>query len=343
MTHDYFNGGSFIRSAVYDLPRGEPLIRYVPWCVGVYRKHIRYVPFCLGVFRHQLWFTIRNKSMTPVERKDSKLRLFLWDNLWDKASITASSEQLRFPASHTQHHWLSRCWRSGQGEIEDVWLKADFGEPKAVRALVIDNHWFNPGATVQIQANNADVWGAPAIDHELEIVDDKTPIVKCWNGEKTYRYWRILMNTTELSGALYGEEDISTRGDRDLVPYCRPHFKIGRIFLGDYFEVTQNFRRRPKDFVEESQEFRADRTGYLSDRPAWRHRHFFYDFLRLDSSDYETIWDVYEAKGKGVPFYILENYRYWWKMLYYVTFSSELRYEYENNRVNTILHFRETR
>jgi len=342
MTHDYFNGGSFIRSAIYDLPKIQHPIRYVPWCTGVYRKHIRYVPFCLGVFRHQLWFTIRNESGAVSEREFSRLR-FLWDNKWDEATVTTNSEQLKFPAADTQHHWLSRCWRSAESKIKGIWLKADFGEAKSVRALVVANHWFNPGSTVIIQANNADAWGAPAINQELEIIDDKTLIEYFWDTEQNYRYWRLYMTVGSVTGSLTGEEDISTRGDRDMVPYCKPHFKIGRIFLGDYFEVSQNFIENKPEYEEDSQEYKTDREGHISERPMWKFRDFFYTFDKLGSSDYDTIWDIYESKGKGIPFFIIENYRYWWKRTYYVTFSESLEYEYLYNRVNTTLHFKETR
>jgi hypothetical protein len=342
MTHDYFNGGSFIRSAVYDLPRGESMVRYVPWCTGVFRKHIRYVPYCLGVFRHQMWFTIRNDDETITERERSRLR-FLWDNKWDEADITTNSEQAKFPASNTQHRWLSNCWRSALGDIEGVWLKADLGEAKSIRALVIANHWFNPGSTVTIQANNADAWGAPALEQELEIFDDKTIIEHFWNTAKSYRYWRLHMTTSMVSGDLTGEEDISTRGNRDCVPYCKPHFKIGRIFLGDYFEVSQNFKERKPEYEEESQEYRTDREGHITERPAWKQREFFYKFDKLGSGDYETIWDIYEVKGKGIPFFIIEDYKYWWKRTFYVTFKDVLEYEYLYGRVNTELHLKETR
>jgi len=342
MTHDYFNGGQFIRTAVYDLPRGEPLIRYVPWCTGVFRKHVRFIPFCIGVFRHQLWFTIRNEDNVINEREFSRLR-FLYENQWDEGSLTTNSEQLKYPASNTQQIWLSNCWRSALGEIEDIWLKVDMGEAKSIRALVIANHWFNPGSVVFIQANNVDAWGAPAINQELEITDDKTLIEYFWHRPQSYRYWRLYMTADIPSGNLTGEEDISTRGDRDAVPYCNPHFKIGRIFLGDYFEVSQNFTERKPDYKDESQEYRTDREGHISERPSWKHRDFFYTFDKLGSRDYETIWDIYEAKGKGIPFFIIENYKYWWKRTYYVTFADALEYEYLYNRVNTTLHLKETR
>jgi len=134
--HDYFNGGQYVHSAVHGLPKIEHPLRYVPWCVGVFRKHVRYAPYTLGVFRHQAWFTVRNDSVDPIERKSSKLRL-LWRNLWDEATVTASSEQPRFPASNTQHRWLSRCWRSGLGEIEDVCLQADLGEAKRSKSICV--------------------------------------------------------------------------------------------------------------------------------------------------------------------------------------------------------------
>lgn len=342
MTHDYFNGGQFIRSAVYDLPRLSHPLRYVPWCLGVYREHLRYVPFSLSTFRHQAWYTLRNDSVDPTEREASNLRL-LWNNFWDDATLSASSEQARFPASNTQHHWLSRCWRSAHKDIFNVYLKADFGEAKAVRALVIANHWFNPGTEVRVQANNADAWGAPAVDVSLEITDDKTYIEHFWSNNQSYRYWRIWMTADMISGSLTGEEDINTRGDRDLVPYCQPHFKIGRIFLGDYYEMSQNFIQRKPDYDEDNQEFRGDRKGALSEILNWKYRNIYYVFDRLGASDYEALWDIYEVMGKGKPFFIIENYRYWWKRTFYVTFDESLDYEIQYNRADTTLQFKETR
>ncbi len=341
MTHDYYNGGSFIRSAVYDLPRGEPLVRYVPWCTGVYRAHIRYIPFCLGVFRHQMWLTLRDSDIDPTEREESRL-IFFWNNLWDGADITTNSEQVEYPAINTQHHWLSRCWFSSESELDDIWLKVDLGEAKNIRAFIIKNHWFNPGTSLRIQANDADAWGAPALDEALEITDNKTIIMTRWLSYQNYRYWRLFMDAEDAGGVLTRERNISTRGNKDNVHYCSPYFKIGRIFLGDYFEVSQNYINRNPIYEEDTQD-RKSLEGKKTTLKAWKKRNFLYVFNRLKQEESEEIWNIYNELGKGIPFFITQNYRYWWKHTYYVTFSNNLTFKELQKRADFELYLKETR
>jgi hypothetical protein len=342
MKHDYFKGGSFIRPVIYDLPRGEPLIRYVPWCTGVFRKHLRYIPYCLGVFRPQLWLTLRDNDCDFVEREETRL-IFFWNNLWDQAvQLTTNSEQALFPASNTQHRWLSRCWFSKKGELDNIWLKVDLGESKNIRAFILSNHWFNPGTNLRIQANNVDVWGAPPLDETLEITDNKTIIMTRWQSYQNYRYWRVYMDAEDAGGLLTRERNISTRGNRDNVHYCNPYFKIGRIFLGDFFEVSQNYINRNPIYNEEIQPKKTI-MGQEATVKTWKKRHFLYVFDKLSVGDSEEIWDIYNKLGTEVPFFVTQNYRYWWKRTYYVTFFDELKFEEIQKRADANLKLMEVR
>lgn len=292
--------------------------RFVPYCLGEYRQYTRFVPYCLGEYRHHIWMKYaRDADNVPVERDFTNIR-FMHNNLWDSATVTASSEIDNFEASKTQHRWLTWDWKS-DGSLSEQWLKVDLGSAQDVEVLIIMNHWFLSGTTLRIQANGADVWGAPAIDTILELTEADYPIVKFWDVPQSYRWWRIYMD---------GDwENIKTRGDKDTCPYCHPHYKIGRVFLGTYFSPAMNFsRKRPMLYKESTQKF-VSLQGEMQVRKVlrWNEAEFVFDGVtEADMNNFETMFD---AVGMSDPLFVCENNKFWWYQTYYVTFKNSFSFE----------------
>ncbi|MBU2177656.1 MAG: discoidin domain-containing protein, partial [Gammaproteobacteria bacterium] len=84
-----------------------------------------------------------------------------YQNLVDSAVITASSEEASLPAANVTAFHKSKVWRATGCAAE--WIKFDLGSPQDITEIIIVGHNFSSGATVQIELNATDAWGAPSV------------------------------------------------------------------------------------------------------------------------------------------------------------------------------------
>lgn len=89
-----------------------------------------------------------------------------WDNELDKYSLIFSSERSGFPAANVQHPFLIKIWRS---LALNEWIVPDvpFGETITANCAFIAAHNLTAGATIRIQANDTNDWGAPDLDESF--------------------------------------------------------------------------------------------------------------------------------------------------------------------------------
>ncbi len=91
----------------------------------------------------------------------------LWSNLIDAYTLLASSAAPNLPAANLQDPRLSLPWRS-TGD-SDEWIKIDAGAGLTLNpnCAAIAGHNLTSGATIRIQGNATDAWGAPTIDEAI--------------------------------------------------------------------------------------------------------------------------------------------------------------------------------
>ncbi len=212
----------------------------------------------------------------------------LWDNLWDDATLSASSENSEFPATNTQHRWHTRTWRSSgeSGTLSGATITADLGDAKDIKAFVIKNHNFSmleSGDELRIQANDADAWGAPALDEVLEVTENQ--IVKFWETAQSYRFWRIVM--TDIMNA-------------------DNYLEIGRIYLGGFFEFAYHFKTKTRTFNDLSSVKRST-GGQISSDQKSRYRTWVYDFDAVKKEEIDDLWEIWEEIGLSKDYFICED------------------------------------
>lgn len=149
--------------------------------------------------------------------------LFLYNNLLDLATLTESSEVSGFPAENVQHPFRSKVWRTAGGTPGTANLVIDHGTAKAIDCIALAGYnWISAPSTLDLEFNATDSWGSPAHTESLTwaatptVNGNKACIVKKFNSQ-SYRYNRLNV--------------VYATGDWDL----------GRIFLGAYFEPTNNY------------------------------------------------------------------------------------------------------
>ena len=225
----------------------------------------------------------------------------MYDNLIDIATVTASSAATDFPVSNLQHEWFLRHWRSTG--VASEWVKFDLTTAQNVTSLVIKYHNFTAGATVHIQGNAADAWGAPSVDVALPITSDV--IEYYWTAAQSYRWWRIT---------------IVDAGNTD------GYVRIGRPFLGTYLAPSRNcdnaYEIEPAD-----PSVITDSTGGQASADSRTHyRQWIFDFRGLTSADRASFETAFAVVGRAKPYFLSENPDTGSTVLYYVRNMTNWRY-----------------
>lgn len=227
---------------------------------------------------------------------------FLWENEWDLATLTPSTENPLFPAINTQHRWHTRTWRSidDTGTLTES-IVADLGAtPPAVQAFAIKKHNFSPSAVVHIMANTSNSWGGTLpVDVILPIAE---LMAYFWTATKTYQYWKL---------------DIT-----DSAPVAA-YLEIGRIFLGPYFSPTVNMSRDYKKAPEDPSDIMQSDGGQITTNQKSRYRTMDFKFELLTSADADGLDEVFVDRGLGLEFFFTRDRDLPTTTTWYVRFSSK--------------------
>ena len=252
---------------------------------------------------------------------------FLYDNLFDAATVTTSSNHRKFPPSRLKHRWGTYHWRSWGDPAGDPkpdplasqWIKADLGSPKDVKAVLVWYHNFYNGATVDVQGNAADAWGGPTLDENINLYNRNYPIVKFWTGTQTYQWWRIPIDGDWTN--------ILTEGDFNEAICYFDYARAGRVFIGDYFRPTSNFNRSYVLGEEDDSQTFPTLEQQIVSNVVPRHKTIVYDFEDISESDYDEFVKMWEMVGTTTPFWIVQNAGRWYDQTYYVAFANQIGFK----------------
>jgi len=103
-------------------------------------------------------------------------------------------------------------WKSTGVTSEN--LVIDLGSAMTPTAIIIADHNFTASATITIEANSSNSWGAPAYTYTFSAITDPLVIYL----SQTYRYWRIVLADTTNTDAF---------------------LRVGNVYLGDYTSLTR--------------------------------------------------------------------------------------------------------
>jgi len=207
---------------------------------------------------------------------------FMYDNLWDDGTLTPSSEAAGFPAANTQHRWKTRCWRSTSDTDESI--ENDLASPQNIKAFIIENHNFTATATLRIQGNDVDDnWGeAGSVDVLLPITAGT--IIYTWSSNQFFQYWRVFIDD----------------GDND------DYVKIGRIYLGPFFEPTRTYATHTVGFIDPSG-IKQSTGGQYSANEKTHYKTISYGFIGITEADFASFETVYDKVGLSKNYFICED------------------------------------
>jgi len=240
---------------------------------------------------------------------------FLYDNYIDDSTttITANSAHADYPASNIQECSWRTHYRSTGDAAE--WLKFDLGSALAIDVIAIRYHNLTGAATLTLEGNAADAWGAPTYSQAISITSDM--IIYFLASTQTFRWWRLT---------------IADAANPDTI------IKIGRVFLGSYFMPSHGpLVPRRKTIVDPSVKQRAAGGGMLVEEED-TFEAMTYEWRGHTSADHTTFQTMFETVGTKKPFFVCENSAH--TTPYAVTYYAEALNEDWNMGVEyTGLHF----
>lgn len=210
--------------------------------------------------------------------------IFSKDNFADSGTLTSSSEAAGFPKENVRDYLFIRHWRS-TGD-SDEWLKWDFGAAKQPTVLFVRYQNAQAAGVVKIQGNATDVWTAPSVNLTITNASDSQRILFKRITSSAYQWWRLHFAD-------------ATNPDTFI--------KVGRVFLGDFFQPTFNYIvPQPKTLVEPSdivyskggQAFVDEKTPYK----IWGYN--FPKTIEADADEFENLKENYWKKR---PLFICED------------------------------------
>lgn len=203
----------------------------------------------------------------------------LYDNYVKTATITPLSEVpgFDFDSAFTDTR-LSRFGRTVTDENQTIVF--DLGSARSVYYCAIIDHNFTSGATVKIQGNASDSWGAPSVDVTLTIAD---AITYNWSTAQTYRYWRLSINDASNPDGF---------------------LDISKVYLGSYLQMP--YMSRDMEIPTASTSDVSESTGLqVYGDPGIFYQYGNVNFPVIEDDDKILMDTMFQTMDKYIPYILL--------------------------------------
>lgn len=222
----------------------------------------------------------------------------LWNNLFDDAVLTVSSEDTDFPKTNLSHRWHTRHWRSTG--VASEWIKVNLGSAMDVQAVVLKYHNFTSGATIKIQGNATDSWASPTVDETL--VYHAGLMYYFWDAAQNYQWWRW---------------SLVDAGNGD------GYLRVGRPYIGGYFSPTHNYAYTSRKRLIDPSRKMYSSGGQISTSLKSHYRAWSYNFGSILSVDADTFETIFDDVGQSKPYFLCEDADDAYNTFYYVQNSED--------------------
>lgn len=202
---------------------------------------------------------------------------------WDTLGFTQSLDSPAFP-------WVADEPRNHT----DEWYQIDTVNPMEVTFVAaigpIDEDFsVSSSATIQVQANNIDLWSSPPLSVTLDRSDRGAFkfLDHLAEADRIYRYWRFrFIDRTN--------------------PIGPSSFKIGNLYFGDYLtlattNVSRGFSKRSVD--PSNRGFSESGVTYTNRRPKYREFSSL-DIQNIPGDEHRSIEQLFFDLGVGENFYV---------------------------------------
>lgn len=250
---------------------------------------------------------------------------FLYDNLFDSATLTKLNETTGYEAVNVQDRFLKKTYRSTG--LTEQWLKFDMGSSKTVTLFTAFNNNFTTSAAFKLFGHATDLgnivggWSGASFQRQFTTWDE-TVITMTLN--ETHRWWLFTVSDpTNPAGFI----------------------EVGRVFGGASVSPDENFSETLSEEILDPSEqlWSVGQHAYSVQRE--RYTNFNFSFLDIDSGNQEVLRTLWESVYKTEPFVIsFDDTDHPLDWTRYGLFTSDMAFSYTaNGRANSYLSFRELR
>jgi len=202
-------------------------------------------------------------------------------NLIDAAAvvITPASEESGFPAINLANVQRTTLYRCGDTLATEA-IVFDLGSAQAADALILLDHTILNTATITLQANSANSWGAPPF---ASAVTWQASWILHTFASQSYRYWRLVV----------------------VKAAAATQFDIGRLHLGAVVSPADppdfdGFKRNLLDLSTSQRSI----AGQLYCDPRPQARRLELDFTWIRDAQKEQFLTAADALGLHTPFFV---------------------------------------
>lgn len=239
--------------------------------------------------------------------------IFLYDNIVQSATLTASSTHGGYSVDNLKHPSTFRWWRGTAFAGDSIIVSNPYG--KTVEWLILNAHNLSDDCSIRVQGNYSNSWDTPAMDLRVQnqymILSDAYDLV-----DENDDYI-----VDENDDVIIGYELVKQFGPSDTqafklptanYPYYRIIFednddrpvRLGGMYLGPAvnapgMEISQEIgdeTTTDTDFSDSGQVYNV--TGY-------EYRTIKVSFSHMDDDKRETVRALYKAVGLSSPFYVI--------------------------------------
>lgn len=205
---------------------------------------------------------------------------FFSNNLVEGAQLSSSTVDAQFPLANIQNDFRTKVFRSTTNSDNIVF---DMGAIEDVDTVAVVDNWRSGFgfATMTIEANATDSWGAPAFSTTLTFDSTFGIGIKEFT-EESYRFWRIVLTST--------------------LGYC----EISNIFIGKATTIETNginygYSYKNEDMVKRSSTIYGQE--YIDDRGSRKELNAL-SFEIMTNAEMDKIFEVYDDRRTIKPFFI---------------------------------------
>lgn len=205
---------------------------------------------------------------------------FMHSNLWDSATVTASSAATGFPASNTVNRWHTRAWRTTG--VASEWIKGDLGAAYGIKCCIIKYHNFTSSAIVKVEASTND-FATTSVTATMPVTSDIS--VYFFSTAQTYQYWRFTVS-----------DATNTDG----------YVRMGRIFVGTYWSPSRDATAYSISYIDPS-DMRYSTGGQLSANVKTKYKQISYQYNFITETDKVSFDSIFSTVGQSVPYFICDD------------------------------------
>ena len=220
--------------------------------------------------------------------------LFLYNNLVDAATLTASSANANFPVANLKNPLRTKTWKTAGATAGTANVVCNFGSPQSINCIALTGYdWTSAPGTLQVEFNASDSWGAPAVTKILTWAASPTV-----NGNKA----AIILLFDSISYRYARLNVVYSPGGTPL------DWNLGRIFIGEAFQPAQHyahgFRTR---LVDPSLSAYSVGNQCYTDEVE-KYRIVTMNFAKITEAQWLLFQKMFNTVGKSRPLFIALDY-----------------------------------